>query len=233
MSLRGHRRPLISETPEDRRTIEAHRFRHRLPSNRAVVGGLLVTVAAAGVFVTHRSATTPPTSRYVVLTRSVEPGAQITSDDLGTIALDLPDDLAAVDADDLDAVLGRTAAVRLDELDLLRPGDLFDTGRFTEPGSFEIAIELSAARALDGTIATGDTVDVLSTDPAASGTTTVAEGVRVTGVEAPDGSGIGADGNVVVRLGVPDRATAEVVTDAAVRTDVSLALPAPGEERPT
>ena len=237
MSLRGHRRPHSSETPDDRRIVEAHRFRHRLPSNRAVVGGLLVTIAAAGVFVAHRSATTPPTSRYVVLTRAVEPGAAITSDDLGTIALDLPDDLAVVDADDIDAVLGRTAAVRLDELDLLRPGDLYDTGRFTDRGSIEVAIELPAARALDNTIATGDAVDVLSTDPAGRGTSTVAEGVLVTGVQAPDGSGIGADGNVVVRLGLPDRATAEVVIDAAVRTDVSLALPAPGgaadEERPT
>src|SRR5690606_4660933 len=127
--------------------------------------------------------------------------------------------------------------VRLDELDLLRPDDLLDAGRFTDPDTVEIAIELSAARALDGTIVAGNVVDVLSTDPAGSGTSTVAEGVRVTGVEGPDGSGIGADGSVVVRLALPDGASAEQVTDAAVRTEVSLALPAPGragtQERPT
>ncbi len=237
MSLRGHRRPRVAEGADDRRVVESHRLRHRLPSNRAVVGGLLVAIAAAGVFVAHRSATTPPSSRYLVVTRPVEPGATLASGDLGTVALDLPDDLAVVDADDLDAVLGRTVAVRLDELDLLRPDDLYDAGRFTGADTVELAIELPAARALDGTIATGDAVDVLSTDPAGTGTSTVAERVRVTGVTSPDGSGIGADGNVVVRLGVPDRETAELVTDAAVRTDVTLALPAPGgpgdEERPT
>ncbi len=212
-------------------------MRHRLPSNRAVIGGLLVTVAAAGVFVTHRSATTPPTTRYVVLTRTVEPGSAITGDDLGTVALDLPGDLGVVPAEDIDGVVGRTAATRLDELDLLRPGDLFEDGRFTDAGSVEIAVELPAARALDGTIVVGDVVDLLSTDPAGSGTSTVATGVRVSGVDAPEGSGIGADGDVVVRIALPDRTSAEEVTDAAVRTEVSLALPAPGgsgdEERPT
>ena len=202
-----------------------------------MVGGLLVTVAAAGVFVTHRSAATPPTTRYVVVTRTVEPGTAVSGDDLGTVALDLPDGLGVVAAERIDDVVGRTAAVRLDELDLLRPDDLLEAGRFADPETVEIAIELDAARALDGTIVAGNVVDILSTDPAGSGTSTVAEGVRVTGVDAPDGSGIGADGSVVVRLALPDGTSAEGVTDAAIRTEVSLALPAPGstesQERPT
>lgn len=214
----------------DGRVVAAHRLRHRLPSNRAVVGGLLVTIAATGVFVAHRSAATPPTDRYVVLTRTVEPGAIVTGDDLGTVALDLPDGLGVVGAERIDEVVGRTAGVRLDELDLLRPQDLLDSGRFTGPGSVEVAIELGAARALEGTIAAGSIVDVLVTDPAGAGTSTAAAGVRVTGVEAPDGTGIGTGGTVVVRLALADAEGARAVVDAAIRAEVTLALPAPGDE---
>lgn len=223
----------IPEEHRDDRVVAPHRLRHRLPSNRAVIGGLLVTAAAAGVVVAHRSASTPPTTRYVVVTRAVEPGDVVEEDDLGTVALDLPDDLGVVASEQLERVVGRTAAVRLDELDLLRPDDLLESGRFTEPGMVELAVELATARALNGTIAAGSVVDVLSTDPAGSGTSTVATGVRVTGVSAPAGSAIGSDGSVVVRLALADAEQAEDVADAAIRSELTLTLPAPGRKAPT
>lgn len=230
-----HRRPAVPAPDDghDDRVIAPHRLRHRLPSNRAVIGGLLITAAAAGVFVAHRSAATPPTSRYVVVTRALEPGDTVAEDDLGTVALDLPDDLGVVPSDQIDRIVGRTAGVRLDELDLLRPDDLLEAGRFTSPGMVEIAVELATAQALNGVIAAGSTVDVLSTDPARSGTSTVASGVLVTGVSAPDGTAIGSDGSVVVRLALRDADQAEVVADAAIRSEITLTLPAPGEKAPT
>lgn len=226
------------DAPADRpdegsRSVPSRRVRHRLPSNRAVVGGILITVAAGGVLIAHREASVPPSTRYVVLTGDVAAGETIGADDLGTIALEIPGDLQVVAGDQVERLVGRTARVGLSELDLLRPDDLLDAGRFTDPATVEIAIALSPARALAGSVAVGSVVDVLSTDPAGTGTSTVTSSALITGLDAPDSAGIGSDGVVVVRLAVADSTAAEVVTDAAVRTDVTLALPAPTSEDPT
>lgn len=217
---------------DDSRSVASRRVRHRLPTSRAVLGGILVTVAAAGVLIAHREASAPPRSRYVVMTRAVDAGEVVTSDDLGTIALDLPAELQVVPAADVDQLTGRRARTRLSELDILRPDDLFEAGRFADPTTVEVAIELSPARALIGSVEVGSVVDILSTDPSSTGTSTVASSVAVTGLDAPDLTGIGTDGVVVARLAVADSTVAEAVTDAAVRTEVSFALPAPSAEVP-
>lgn len=211
------------------RTVPSHRRRHRLPSNRAVIGGLLVTLAAAGVVTAHRAASAPPTSRYLVLTRTVDAGSPVSESDLGTIALDLPDDLAATSDAALDEVVGRVAKHQLDEFDLVRPSDLHDEGRFVDPSVVEVNVELTPAGAMVGSLAPGSTVDVLSTDPSGSGTETVARGVRVTGLDSEESGSIGSGGSVMVRLAVPDAETAEQVVDSSIRSELTLILPAPSE----
>lgn len=212
-------------------TDAANRPRGRstwLPTGRAVVGAVLVATAAAAVLITHRAASQPPTTRFVVVTREVPAGQVVDAADLGTVAAELPADVAAVAAEDAERLVGRVARTRLEPMDLLRPGDLHEAGRFTTPDSTEVAIELPAAAALVDTVEVGDLVDVLSTDPNGEGTTTVARGVRISGVQGADDDGIGASGTVRVRLGVDDGALAEALVDAAVRTDLTLALPRSG-----
>ena len=68
---------------------------------------------------------------------------------------------------------------------------------------------------------------MLSTDPDSTGTRRVADAARVTAVSSPDEGGIGADGSVRVRLGLPDGETATAVVDASIRSELSLILPAP------
>lgn len=192
-----------------------------------MLGGLLITVAAAGVLVAHRAAATPPNHRVVVATADLEVGQRLTSDDLGTVAVDLPNGVAAVPAADAEALIGRTVRTSVEELALLRPSDLYEAGRFDDLAAVEVAVDLSPASALLGSIRVGDLVDVLSTDPDATGTRRVATDARVTAVTDPDEGGIGADGSVRIRLGVPDHETATAVVDAAIRSEVSLILPAP------
>ncbi len=200
----------------------------RLPSSRAVVGGVLVVAAAAGVLVAHRSATSPVTTRYVVVTRPIEAGEILGAEDLGTVAADLPDDLGVVSAEAADEMIGRVVRTSLDDLDLLRPDDVYGTGRFTPPGSVEVGVELPPGQALAGSIRPGDRVDVLSTDTEGTGTMTIARSVLVSAIEDGSGhEGIGSSGSVRVRLGLDGSAAAETVIDAAVRSEVTLALPAP------
>lgn len=204
----------------------------RLPSGRAVLGAVLVATAAAAVLVAHRSASEPPTTRFVVLTQQVDAGHAVTADDLGTIAAEVPAGVSVVAEQDAEDLVGRVARTTLQPMDLLRATDLYDTGRFTTPGSTEVAVELGPAAALLDTVEVGDLVDVLSTDPDGEGTRTIAREVRVSAVQGgADDGGIGASGTVRVRLGVPDVATAEGLVDAAVRTELTLALPLRGPEQ--
>jgi len=214
------------------RRIPRAAVRHRLPNRRALTGAVLVAASAAGVLVAHRAAAEPPHERYVVVAKEVAAGQVLRPGDLGTLPMDLPAGVAAVSDARADELVGRVARTELAALSLVRPGDLLDPGRFVDPGSVEVALELPPARALQGTLRVGDRVDVLSTDPEGTGTSTIARWARVSGVADEERDAIGAGGTVLVRLGLADADQAAAVVDASVRSEVSLVLPAPtGETR--
>lgn len=199
-----------------------------LPTGRAVVGGVLIASAAAGVLLAHRAADAPPQQRYVVATVDLPIGATIRASDLGTVAADLPDDLSVVSDAQAQELVGSVTRQPLRAMDLVRPSDLVDPGRFDTPDAVEVALDLAPARALAGTLRAGDRVHVLSTDPDGRGTTTVAQSALVAQVGTDDGvEAIGSSGQVRVRLSLPDAAAAQSVVDASVRAELTLALPSP------
>lgn len=204
-----------------------------LPSGRAVVGGMLIASAAAGVLLAHRAADAPPEQRYVVAMVDLPIGATIDAADLGTVAAELPDDLSVVPDARAKDLIGSVTRMPLKAQDLIRPTDVVEPGRFDAPDAVEVALDLPPAHALSGTLRVGDRVQVLSTDPDGRGTTTVAQDVLVAQVGADDDTdAIGSSGHVRVRLALADTATAQAVIDASVRTEVTLALPSPAALRP-
>ncbi len=216
----------------DRSGRARHRMRRlgaaRRPNSRSVLGGALVATAAIGVLLSQRAATAAPTTAYVVAVRQVPAGASLSAADLGTITAQLPDDATVFSKADAEELLGRTTRVPLQPMDLVRTGDVFDRGRFGPGAANEVVLDLPPAAAMHGALDTGDRVTVLSTDPDSTGTTTVATDVLVTSVHGDDEDAIGVDGGVRVRVGVPDLPTAEAIVDAAIRSEVTLVLPAPG-----
>ena len=197
---------------------------------RAVLGAALVTAAAGGVLVAHRAAQEPPGTRYLVVTSAVEAGHALTRADLGSVAVDLPDSIGAVPAGRAGEVVGRIVARNLGDLDLLRPSDLLERDRYTSPTEQEVTVTLDAARAPMGTLHVGDTVRALATATEGTGTRTLAEAVRVVGIDNPTSDGaIGATSGVRVRLAAPDGDTATAIVDAAVREHITLVLPSPAD----
>ncbi len=164
----------------------------------------------------------------MVAVREVPAGSPLSAADLGTVTAEIPDDLNTIDKADADDLIGRTTRVALRPMDLVRDGDVFESGRFGPDATNELVLDLPPAAAMHGALEAGDRVTVLSTDPDSTGTSTVATGVLVTSVQGDDDDAIGVDGGIRVRVGVADVATAEAIVDAAVRTDVTLVLPAPG-----
>jgi hypothetical protein len=213
--------------PADPRVSD--RRRNRLPGGRATAGAALIVIAAAGVLVAHRSASAPPDSRYVVVARDLEAGHVLARADLGTLAADLPSGVRAVPAAEAGALLGRVTRTSLSELDLIRPTDVVEPGRFTRPGSVEVPVAVDAARAPVGALRTGTRVDVLATDPEGEGTQVLATDVLVVGVDDDGEGAIGDSSGIRVRLAVDGADTATGVVDAAVRAQVTLVLPTPRE----
>src|SRR5262245_26577003 len=77
--------------------LRRRRFGDRpaVPNPRALVGGLLLAVAAVGTFLTWHSAAGTPDTTYVVARRSVRVGERLTGDDVALAGAELPGGLAA------------------------------------------------------------------------------------------------------------------------------------------
>lgn len=193
------------------------------------MGAALVTAAGGGVVLAHRAAQLPPGTRYVVVTADVPAGAVLSSDELGTVAIDLPSAVDAVPEEDVASVVGRVAAHELRSSGLLREGDLLEADRFADPREVEVAVTLDSSRVPTGALAAGDLVVVLSTAPDGDGTRVLTEAARLVAVGGEEGSdGIGVAGGLQVRLAVADAETGAALVDAAVNEELTLMLPAPG-----
>lgn len=132
-----------------------------LPGGRALVGGLLVAVAAIGVFVAYLDATAAPTTEYVVATSDLEPGARVQPADLGTVALDLPGDVAGELFTEPGDVIGQVATAPLGARELVGDSAVADPG--DEEARTQMSFSVAASRALGDRIAPGERVDVLAT----------------------------------------------------------------------
>lgn len=181
--------------------------RASLPNSRAVVGGLLVTVAAVGVFAAYRQAGGRPTTRYVVATRSVDPGGPITADALGLETMELPAQQAARVYESPSELDGAVALAPLAPGDLVLRSAVLPADRAAGfDGGHEFSLPIDRDRALNGGLRRGETVDVLATYGTgdAAYTLVVARGAGVTALDDGSGGTIGSAGTVVVTLALRD-----------------------------
>lgn len=198
---------------------------HRLPSLRAAVGASLVLAAAAGVLSAHSTASRPPSTRYTVARADLPAGHRISAADLGVVAVDLPAGARSVPAARAEQLVGRTTAVALRRLDLLRPADLLPRSWGGTEGVV-VPLDVETARSPGSALRPGAVVTVLATDPDTAGTITVAPAATVVGVDTTDESlGTSTTRHVRLRVGTPSAAAGLV--DAAVRSTITLTVPAP------
>ena len=83
--------------------------RRALPSSRAVLGALLITLAAVGAFAISQRGDGEASTRYVVVTKAIVPGARIDAGSLATRAMELDEDVAAQAFRDVQQVVGSVA----------------------------------------------------------------------------------------------------------------------------
>jgi Flp pilus assembly protein CpaB len=196
--------------------------RSALPTGRAVVGGFLVALAALGIFAAYASATSGPTTSYVVARRDLPIGTRLTADDLTMLPMELPDvvaDDAAFDAEG--PLVGATTVGPVRRGELVQAGDVVK--KRSGAGELEVSFELEAARALAGTLRPGERVDVLATFGAGGDTytVTVVRQARVLETDR-DRGGLAAGDTEVITLAVPTSDEAMALTHAVNAGKVTL-----------
>lgn len=141
------------------------RPRRRLPSGRAVVGALMVTVAGVGAFTLAGRGGGDPGELYLVASEPVEQGAAVGSGDLALAPMLLPAAVAANAVTSADGLEGSIAVRDLVAGDLIAADDFIAAPRAegTAVGAVhEMSMPVERDRISDR-VAAGDRVTVLAT----------------------------------------------------------------------
>lgn len=205
------------------------RPRTTLPSSRAVVGGLLVTLAAIGTWVTASGATQGTGTRYLVAAEPIGAGQRIGPDDVRWSTLELPGSLHRRAFTSSAAVMGTVA------LGPLEPGDLLQAGGIAPAagavGEREVSFTVDTDRAVAGALRAGDRIDLYATVDAADGATSAAvlTDVTIRRIGSSDGDGLGDERRQVITIAIGRTDDAEAVV-TATRSATLTVLRATGTE---
>ncbi len=180
------------------------------PGSRATIGGLLVALAALGLYATVRSAQAPPSTLYVVARTAIAPGTVLTPDLVGAQRMDLPDGLAAGAFSSIqdDLVIGSVAIEAIAAGELVQQSDIRpDTGNNATP--FEMSFRVDSDRAVGGTLRAGERVDVIATfgSSAQASTQVIERNILVIAVRRSGDSSLAGERQVItVALDNPEQA---------------------------
>jgi len=206
----------------DLRTISPRRG---LPNGRALLGALLISVAAVGAYATATRGSGAPTTRYLVVTSTVAAGRPVGLDDVAFESMDIP---AIVAGSALVSTVGLDGATALRDL---RPGEILSVDDLLAAPVLDGAPigavhELSFPVPLDRTpanLVSGDRVTVLSTLRVADTPTTVValEDAVVVSFDSRSDQ-LGSTGVGVLTLAIPDADTVVSTAHLAQQGDLTI-----------
>ena len=133
----------------------------RRPNGRAIIGGLLVTVAALATFLAVTDAGHVPGHTIVVASRSIDIGERLDSTVLETRTVSLSEDLAGHGFDSVDALRDAVAIAPIGTGELVQHSAVLTGG--TVDGTREFSFPVERDRAVNGDLRPGESVDVLAT----------------------------------------------------------------------
>lgn len=188
-----------------------------LPSGRAVVGGLLMALAAVGTFLAYTSANADDTIDVLIAARDLSPGQTIAARDVELVPVELPGEVRGLFGT-VDAAVGRQVAAPV------AAGEFLLASATVEPvdgaETLEIAISLPASRAV-GRLRAGERVDVFSTW-GSEVTELIAVDARVLEVGGGSDSSLGGGETVTVRLALADFSQIEALVHAQAAGDITM-----------
>ncbi len=188
-----------------------------LPSGRAVIGGLLMALAAIGTFLAYAQATTDATIDVLLATRALAPGETIAEADVELVAVEVPAQVRGLFGA-IDAAVGRQVVAPVGAGELLVASATAVPTDGAE--SLEVAISLPASRAV-GRLRPGERVDVFSTW-SSQVTELIAVDARVLEVGGGSPTVLGGGETVIVRLAVTDFGQVEALVHAQAAGDITM-----------
>lgn len=144
-------------TDDPGRTV---RRRRSLPGSRAVLGGLLVAVAAVGTFAASSRSAAGPRQSYVVTTHAMAAGARLQASDLKVVAMDLGSELRAHAFENRQVLLGATLIAPLGAGELVQASAV--VARKGDAAGRELSFTLERGRVSPG-VKEGERADLLAT----------------------------------------------------------------------
>jgi len=199
--------------------MEKHIDRRRsLPGGRAVVGGLLMAVAAIGVFLAYTDATERPTAPVVVAGQGIRVGQAIEPGDVRTVEAVLPAGLAGHTFASAEDVVGRIALGPISDGELVQAGMVTDE---SAPGAFhEVAISLPRGQVAVGRLKQGERVDVFVTYDDV--TRSVVTGAEVVQIGASGDRSFTSDREIELVVAVPSGDGVAAIVHALRTGDVTV-----------
>jgi len=197
------------------------RSRRALPSGRAVLGALLITLAALGVLFATRLSDDSTFQNVVVATRDLAPGHLIEADDVTVRRVRL-DEQATFVATDLNQVIGSVTLGPVSASEFLQNSNFSAGLANTVPSGLAIvSLPVDPANA-PSTISPGELVSILGTftDNGVDETVLVADRLLVVSYGS-DGDEFGANVSVL-RVAVEDGRHASEIALAAGTSEISI-----------
>lgn len=210
-----------AERPESESTGLALPARTAPAGPRVLVGAILMALAAAGTFATANGAFGDSSRPVVVASRDLAPGTRLEPGDLSVRQMTLDSSTQRQVASSPSQLTGLTLLGPVDGNEVIQAGNVIEiTGA---KGAPQISFALPAARAVGGSLRSGEVVDVLTSDnDSGDGTARVAvAGADVVTITGAD-SGMGASDETVVTLAVSDTAKAAAIASAVDSGSVTL-----------
>ena len=226
------RATMPSANPEPGATTRSLGPRRSLPGGRAVVGGLLVTVALLGTWWTSTAASKPPRTSFLVAAHDLSPGHRLERSDLALVVTDLPASLRRRAFTDPSSLVGNVALAPIAGGELVQSAAVGD-GKGGVPAR-DLSFVVDADWAAGGTLRAGDRIDLMATygDGLGSETMRVLADVTVRRVAASGGEGLGSTARQTITVALTDPESVKAAVNAARAATVTVvrstaAKPAP------
>lgn len=174
-----------------------------------MLGGLLMAVAAVGVFLAYQGSDDRPRDTVVVAARDLRPGQRVEAADLQLAAVALPADTRDAAFSQLESVVGRVLLGPVAAGEMLQRGSLTaDRGA----AAHEIALTLPRAQIAVGRLKQGERVDVYVTYD--ERTLSIVRGVEVVEIDAGADRSVTSDREVEVVVAVDSPASVAALVHA-------------------
>jgi Flp pilus assembly protein CpaB len=197
------------------------RAKRRLPTGRAVLGGLLVTLAVLGVLVASRIGEDATFQNVVVAREDLTPGTVLGPEHIAQVRIRLDESADWVISDAEDVVgsvllgpVGRLEFVQRSNVAEARPGAV-------PAGLAEVSIAVRPERA-PSSLTAGELVSVLATFDDVEPPTTQLIADRVVVLSFTDGDTDFSQTGAVLRLGLSDGQIASGIITAAQTGEISI-----------